>query len=71
MSSQSFQRYYGNGPLNEPPPHNEPPAILTGDLSLGLLHFIYCYRCVASTIEKIGAVIATVLPKIRRFFSKN
>ena len=39
-------------------------AILSADLPLDLLHFIHGYRCIISTVEKIGMVITTGISKI-------
>jgi len=56
---------YSDPPLKWPPPLNEPPAILSADLSLDPLNFTDDdYDCIVSTVEKIGVVIAIGLPKI-------
>ena len=49
---------YSDGSLDEP------AAILSADLLLNLLHFMHGYRCTTSTVEKIGMIIATGIPKI-------
>ena len=55
---------YSDGSLGEPSSLDEPAAILSADLLLNLLHFMHGYRCTTSTVEKIGMIIATGIPKI-------
>jgi len=55
---------YSDGSLSEPSSPDEPAAILSADFPLDLLHFIHGFRCVIPTVEKIGVVIATGIPKI-------
>ena len=59
---------YSIGSPNEPPSPNGPAAVLNEVFNLVLLHFIYGYRCVVATIEKIGIHVATGLPKIYGFY---
>ena len=42
---------YSIGSLNEPPSLNGPAAILSGKFNLVLLHFVYDYHFVVSTLE--------------------
>ena len=55
---------YSDGSLNEPPSLNEPAAILNVDLNTGLLHFIYYFYCIVSTVEKNRVAIIISLPEI-------
>jgi hypothetical protein len=53
---------------NEPPSLNGPAAILSEIFNLVLLHFVYGYHLVVSTLEKIGIHVTTGLPKIYGFY---
>ena len=61
---------YSDGPPNEPPPLNEPPAILSVDLSLDSPQSIQGPCFMVSAIYKIPAGITTSLSKIFRFYQK-
>jgi len=44
-------------------------AILSADLGPNL-YFAHGYCCIIYTVEKVGVIITTVLPKINRFYWK-
>jgi hypothetical protein len=66
--NQQYDAIYSIGSLNEPPSLNGPAAILSENFNLVLLHFVYGYHFVVSTLEKIGIHVATGLPKIYGFY---